>query len=511
MRKTLKLHPFLFAIFPILFLYSNNADQLSLSATVLPLASSLIFTIAVLSVGIIIKETQKTGILTSIFLILFFSYGHFYELLKGVHLGELIIGRHLYLFILWIVVFATVAFLIIRTLRNLESASKVLNMVAIVLVVIPTLKIGYVEFKKIADKPALKIKTASAKEATADASNPDIYYIILDAYISETTLKELYKYDNTDFLGNLRDKGFFVASESNSNYAQTWLSLTSSLNMEYINYLKEKYGTDYRTWVHNEEKIKNSRVLNFLKRRGYRTIHIDSGYTLTDGNENADMEINCDRLDEFTLLLIKTTALSRFEESLVNNDIRRRVLCSFKELAGIPKIKGPKFVFAHIVSPHPPNVFGLNGEPVRKAALEEGGNDWEKNYLNQLIYINKKVEALTDEIISNSENPPIIIIQGDHGSLSTFQNPDNTEKKDSGWKNPTDENIKERMRILNAYYLPQGKKDLLYESITPVNTFRLIFDAYFGADFELLKDQNYFSTYAYPYGFKNVTDIVDYE
>jgi hypothetical protein len=50
------------------------------------------------------------------------------------------------------------------------------------------------------------------------------------------------------------------------------------------------------------------------------------------------------------------------------------------------------------------------------------------------------------------------------------------------------------MKILNAYFLPGEGAAGLYPSITPVNTFRLIFDVYFGADLELLEDVSDHST-----------------
>jgi len=61
---------------------------------------------------------------------------------------------------------------------------------------------------------------------------------------------------------------------------------------------------------------------------------------------------------------------------------------------------------------------------------------------------------------------------------------------------------------LNAYYLPDDGDGLLYESITPVNTFRLIFSSYFNSRYDLLEDNSYFSTYERPYQFVDVTEIV---
>ena len=99
----------------------------------------------------------------------------------------------------------------------------------------------------------------------------------------------------------------------------------------------------------------------------------------------------------------------------------------------------------------------------------------------------------------NSETFPIIILQADHGPDSSFGI--------DGWNSPTEEMIKERMGILNAYLLPDKKEEYLYNFISPVNTFRMIFKIYFGADLDLLEDKSYFSNYETPYKFIPVTEL----
>ena len=141
----------------------------------------------------------------------------------------------------------------------------------------------------------------------------------------------------------------------------------------------------------------------------------------------------------------------------------------------VHKITGPKFVFAHIQSPHPPYVFDASGKPARTQS-----NDWNgkfiDEYLNQIAFINMSIRNVINKILIESKIPPIIIIQGDHG-------PTLFEAKEN------ERNIKLRSSILNAYLLPEINNDLLYNSITPVNTFRVIFNHYFDAGYDLLKDQ----------------------
>ena len=59
-------------------------------------------------------------------------------------------------------------------------------------------------------------------------------------------------------------------------------------------------------------------------------------------------------------------------------------------------------------------------------------------------------------------------------------------------KNPNG-SIREKLNlpILNAYHLPGDGIEALYPNISPVNTFRVIFNEYFGFNLPLLEDQSY--------------------
>jgi hypothetical protein len=111
---------------------------------------------------------------------------------------------------------------------------------------------------------------------------------------------------------------------------------------------------------------------------------------------------------------------------------------------------------------------------------------------------------LIDKILSESDVEPIIIIQGDHGTASRFNFP--TGGFDA---HPTWEMFKERLGILNVYHLPGGGNKYLYDSISPVNTFRLIFNFYFGQHYELLNDESYYSIYEHPYRLLSEDDIIN--
>ena len=77
-------------------------------------------------------------------------------------------------------------------------------------------------------------------------------------------------------------------------------------------------------------------------------------------------------------------------------------------------------------------------------------------------------------------------------------------------KDATSDELKQKMRILNAYYFPDGDPTKLYPSITPVNSFRTLFNMYFNAQYPLLPDKSYIfeNMSGYVYDFSDVTDRV---
>jgi len=77
------------------------------------------------------------------------------------------------------------------------------------------------------------------------------------------------------------------------------------------------------------------------------------------------------------------------------------------------------------------------------------------------------------------------------------------------WDKPSELFIRERISILNAYYLPDGGEKHLYKSITPVNTFRLVLNHYFGSDYEMLKDVSYWLYF--PDGYEKPLHLVPIE
>lgn len=189
-------------------------------------------------------------------------------------------------------------------------------------------------------------------------------YIILDGYARADILKEVYGLDNRDFLRFLTDRGFYVAEQSRSNYLRTALSLASSLNLMYLDELAEQKGPRSTDWKPLRVMINDSFTFRQLKSIGYAVISFSTGYSFTDIS-TADKTLSPGfSVNDFQNVLIGSTPLSALLLGMQYATHRERILYSLEHLPRVTSLEGSKFVFVHVLAPHPPFVFGLNGEPI---------------------------------------------------------------------------------------------------------------------------------------------------
>jgi hypothetical protein len=351
------------------------------------------------------------------------------------------------------------------------------------------------------------------------AALPDIYYIILDEYANAKNLLELHGFDNSAFLDAMRGRGFYVAEDSRANYPATFLSLASSLNMDYMNFLAG-YGRDFAVPYH---LIDYSRVSGILRNAGYQIVYFPSIYYVTRDMESGDFIYRLERelpvleveYSSFDLELLDSTLLGALlnedEDFDITNDYREATWFALDNTRTIPLMDGPTFAFIHITVPHRPYVFTADDAPANPggthvdgifigagtyAPFTEESNILE--YLDQVNYINRAIAALVDDIIASSDTPPIIIIQSDHGNRMQH------EPGVDDW-GPAEiyQNV---FPILNMYYLPGYDMSSIDPAITPVNTFRMIFDFYLGTELGLIENRSFYPDEYFNYDFTEVTD-----
>lgn len=495
-KKTFPIHPFFFAIASVVSLLSvNKAEVQPWVAIRLILVMLVITLISYFLLYWIFRNRDKAALLTTVILILFTTYGSLFSLLQKVEFLSSFI-RHRYMLGMYFVLLLICIFFIARA-KKPEKLTWPLNLVLGIALAIPLLQVIFFYVTNSSASPAQVYEDPSINQdvvLTGD-EKPDIYYIILDSYVREDALLDLYEFDNSGFLQNLRDRGFFIGDCSRSNYAHTRLSLSSSLNMNYLDALGVNFDPDTRNIRDLDHLIRKSSVNRVLRDFGYQTIAFETGYIFTELKD-------ADQYYESKTNLLFSPFIEPFEYLYVENSIFKvvidtesgflyrgfsklyfpfseqetRVKNIFKTLPEISEIPGPKFVFVHLEIPHHPFIFLPDGSinPDHRfypgIYMPEDTKLMGEGYINQVKFVNAEIMTIIDEIQNNSTIPPVIILQGDHG----LQGGD-------------------RLNILNAISIPNAGEGTFYASISPVNTFRAVFNETYGTDLPYLDDISYMS------------------
>jgi hypothetical protein len=305
---------------------------------------------------------------------------------------------------------------------------------------------------------------------------PDIYFIILDAYGRADVMSDMYGYDDEPFLERLRSRGFYIADASYSNYAMTHLSMAATLNMDYLPPTQpyDDAGTD--------QMLENAGVIHELQSHGYRYVHFATEWWGTENAPLADVVYGLAGWGgtEFERTFLRTTLPGR----LLPPSRHEAVLGTFAHLTEIPSMREPTFAFAHLLVPHPPYMFDSDGTVLDYRGDLGAPFEDADAYVRQLEFVNDEMERVIDAIVAASDELPIIIVQGDHGPAFALSRI--TDAKTAYW---------ERHGILNAQLVPAEVRDDLYPSISPVNTFRVLFRDLFGDDLPTLPDRSFFNWY----------------
>jgi len=512
-RKFILIHPILFALFPVFLVYSQNIHLILIQGIVFPTLIILGITIALWAgIKFILKNTRKSALLTSLYVFLFFSYGIVFKILESNVTEEYFVLIHVFLLISYasFVVFTT--YYIVKTHRKLNYITSTTNVVSITLLSFVFLNIGAYNFENFSD---FEDETHESIILGNNLKNlPDIYYIVLDEYAPLRTLNMFYNYDNSDFVEFLQERGFYVTKNSHSNYAETFLAMASTLNMKYVNYLSDIVGEESLDQRIPYQMISNNLVMKNFKSVGYEIYNFDSGWWGTRSLQIADVNL-CSanqNMDFHTLHALKQISILRSFDMFIKDpsskifhqERRDRIFCQFDDITKIKQeTEKPVFVFMHVMAPHDPYVFGPNGEevdykytfgPTSIGYLDP--SEEKRAYLNQLTYLTKILKVTIENLLENSDNLPIIIIQSDTGP-SIISADTTNELQQVG-----------RMSIFNAYYFPNEKYDRLYDDITPINSFRIVFDSHFQTNYGIVEDKIFFSTYEKPYALIELNDLL---
>jgi hypothetical protein len=506
--SALPLHPLLIAAFPVLFLFVENAvQQVTLSPLWAPLAASVAVAAGTLVLcGLLLRDRMRGALLATLLLALFFSFGHVWNLV-----GPTIGDRNL-LVAAWAVLGVIAAMVAWRAGRWAVPANRFLNLASAALVAFNLVQV--LGFATGVDRLIPGSGEAVVAEVRDLGRRPDIYYLILDRYASAETLELLYGYDNSPFLDALEDRGFAVAHDSWANYFKTAFSVVSSLSISFIDGESLKDGEPASFGPIHSALRDHLAVPTTLQSLGYEYVHIGNYWEPSATNVDADRVLRFSEGAEFRSAMAGTTLLNLLTPPDAADDdpettdfpllARSHTLFAFDRLEEAGDRPGPTFAFAHILVPHPPYVFDVDG--TLPTAEEREERPATEEYVRQLRWANQRVLAAIDELLDVPPGEePVIILQADEGPFpSRFA----SDEPGFQWLDATPEELQQKFGILNAYHLPGvDPADLgFYDRISPVNAFRIVFNAYFGADLPLLPDTVYLSP-----DYDHMYDFVEFE
>ena len=499
------IHPLIFFMFPIVFLFSNNTyvniDSL--------LQLSLIFLLIVFSlwliIGYLLKNKIKSSLIISFWAGLFFSYGHVRTSLSSFLAidNNTIFG--IIILLIYIILWITFPIFIIKTKRTLDNITKIITFASLVVILLPFVSIVQYEILDESNYSLeldLKDKhTPLTSDISTYSYSPDIYYIILDAYAGSESLEALWHFNNSDFENFLIDHDFYIAQDSYSNYDRTFQSVPSTLSM---------------TYVHNDVKTSNDTypvrkvseissvypVFENFKSKDYTTYSIEIGYYWDYNNpQNVDYVLcpakNIFDSDSVLSIFRNSMLIHRIFNLLIAEHLRDSTLCVFTELQKLKYTNdSPKFVFAHVLAPHAPYVFNSTGGYPSPFIFHLGDGATYRNvlYTDQLQFVNFKMKSVITELL-DTENPPVIIIQSDHG------------KRAGSVQDDLSTYSLKHLNNFKAYYFPDKGRNIEFETSSPVNSFRILFNIYFDDGYELLKDKFYIFDETKT-GYIDVTDTI---
>ena len=329
----------------------------------------------------------------------------------------------------------------------------------------------------------------------ADAARPDMYVILLDGYPRADVLDYAFDIDNSAFLDALAERGFDVAGASHSDYLWTHVSVPSALNLAYVEQIPdmlafiEGRAARQPTLRHT---VSDNEAFDVAREHGYDTVAVGAGFEEVAPRQ-ADVYVDSGNLNEFEISLLTSTfagdVLNVVAPDFASGQLRERIRANLDVLPEIATTRNrrPALVFAHVPAPHQPVVQGEDGDPVVVPLSDawfadspgERGEDPEEfreRYRAQLPYLNERILETIDGIVEASEVPPVIVLFADHGSASVVDwNETQPAEADPA-------RLLERTGTLFAALTPQ-RDDVFPDDISPVDLFRLLYDAYFETDY----------------------------
>jgi hypothetical protein len=506
-RRAARAYPFLIASIPILHYAANNPDQYGMKDLAFLLAITAGACGVVYALAALAARGRAASALPAFVTLLYVAWFFGYRRAAGVITGDPAHPPHLVLVPVGLLLCAALVWLVRRREALLDGMGRFLSLMAALLAAWSVFQIGrgWVRGEDMVAESGLARDLARPIDGPDTVPGPrrDIYLIVLDEYANGDVLRERFDFDNRPFEDSLRALGFHVPRMVRSNYFHTMLSLPSLLNSAHLTELQREVGPKGKHPRLPNHLLEHSRVARYLQERGYEYVFYPSDWWhSTSGSPPANLVYR--PFPGFDLMRSMTggelertvrgiTILSYFGRShRWEAEHARRTLDAMAGLAGTGT--GPRFAFTHLIKPHDPYVFDHD---CRVMPRQKQGDDVGP-YIEQLQCVNRLLLATVRRILADSRVPPVIILQGDHGT-KLLHGP--------GYLTPQEvppAAARERFGAFGAYYLPDGGEQAFGDTVTVVNVMGNVLRHYFGARLPRAGDEQYISIVDSPFDFRRV-------
>jgi hypothetical protein len=453
----------------------------------------IVLTLSFLILYAVIKDRQKAGVIITVSGIIFLFFGNIKESFR--HIPWLDIFTH-YRYYLPLI-FLLSAFIIYKTAKakKLSRVNSYLNILILVYLLIETWNFTRIQKEIKTSTRKLITKHTDPQTQVNVHSLPNIYYMLFDCYPSSSFQKEMLGADNSYFDSILRAKGFYIATNSSSNYNRTSFSMAATLNMDYLEWLNPSGETSVIDYNRSLYLVKHAASIELLKKNGYHLYNfsifdIDDKPSIKKENfltGPIDQVIfyntawNC-LLRDISLQIkpgpgntSRNAKLNMLERKYgPQKKYNQQVLDTITSVINTENKNSPFFLYAHLYLPHFPYFFDSSGRPYPEDSLYNDSLITDrKKFTGYISYTNQKILSLVEHLFQRPGGSDIVIIQSDHGLADM----DFTRKKDA-------------FRNYFAVYFPDHDYRLLYDSISNINTFRVILNKYLNYKFPSLKDHS---------------------
>ena len=342
------------------------------------------------------------------------------------------------------------------------------------------------------------ITTPTALAFAGDVTTtPNIYLFVLDGFarpdILASQLGDL-DVDIEPSIAALETLGFVLDGDATSNYAETLVSVPSTLNAT-LHVTPETPLTLEERWAYAQNALRgDNATVSFLTDAGYDYWHSSSG--LWD-NASCDASIadRClgDGVSSFeaTSAVWSTTPLRNILGQANPDSIQDpvKLVDQILEARSEGAIE-PYMLFSHVMSPHHPYRFDRECNPIDdpSSSLTIGHDDHHRSlYADQVTCLGKQLVSSMERLIE-ADPTAIVFLQSDHGSAF------NVDFDQRTW---SDDALDERMSIFRMTRLPDGCRSDDPRAQSVVNTLPIIHGCLTETE-PTLVDAEMFTTNYYP-------------